>query len=135
MRHWLLILVVLLLPLRGGMADAMAAEALRHAGAGMQSHAHAVEHGTRAAHGHDCEGHALSAPVQAEAAQPAAEAASAQADADCPTCASCQVCSSVALSPASAGAAATVFSQPRPHAAPAAFASAEPAHFFKPPRH
>lgn len=132
MRRWLLLLVVLLLPLRGWMGDAMAGEFSAHAAVGVQSHAHAVEHGAPALQAHDCADHAHAAPVQA---RPAADAAAPQADGDCPTCASCQACSSVALFPASAGPAATVFSQRRPQTAPAAFASAEPAHFFKPPRH
>ena len=132
MRRWLLLLVVLLLPLRGWMGDAMAGQFAVHAAAAVQSHVHAVEHAAPPLQAHDCADHAHAAPVQA---QPAADAAGPQADGDCPTCASCQACSSVALSPASAGPAATVFSHPRPQTAHAAFASAEPAHFFKPPRH
>lgn len=130
MRRWLLLVIVLLLPLRGWMGEAMAADMLRQAAAGMQSHSHAVEQDARAAHGHDCDGHA-----QADAAQPGAEDAAPQAHADCPTCAMCQVCSSVALSPAQAGTAGTKFSHPRPQAVQPAFASADPDLFFKPPRH
>jgi hypothetical protein len=135
MRRWLLILVVLLLPLRGWMGHAMAGQVPAHAPVGVHSHAPAVEHGARAAQGHDCGDHAHASAVAPQQAQPAADTASPQAEADCPTCALCQACSSVALSPASACPAAMVFSHPRPHTAHAAFASAEPAHFFKPPRH
>jgi hypothetical protein len=132
-RRWLLLLIVLTLPLRGWMGDAMAAQALQHA-AGPQAHVHAVEHAAPAAAAHDCAGHGHSASAQVQAAQPAPDSASADANADCPTCAHCQACSSVALTPASSCPAATVFSQPPPQTAQAAYASAEPAHFFKPPR-
>ncbi|WP_290427351.1 hypothetical protein [Ramlibacter montanisoli] len=136
MHRWLLLLVVLLLPLRGWMGDAMAARAVEPAVAvaGLQAHAHAIEHGARAGHGHDCDDHGHSATVQVEAAQQAADIAAPQADGDCPTCASCQACSSLALSPSPAAPAAMVFAHPRPQTAHAAFASAEPAHLFKPPR-
>lgn len=134
MHRWLLLLVVLLLPLRGWMGHAMATEVVEHGFVGVQAHAHAVEHGARAGHGHDCEDHGRAAPVPVEAAQPAADPASPNTHADCPTCASCQACSSVALSPAPAASAAVVFSHPRPQTAQPAFASAEPAHLFKPPR-
>lgn len=136
MQRWLLLLVVLLLPLRGWMGHAMATEPVEHAHAfvGVQAHAHAAGHGARAGHGHGCDDHAQSPAVPVDAAQPAADSASPQGHADCPTCASCQACSAVALSPAPSDPAATVFSHPRPQTAHAAFASAEPAHLFKPPR-
>lgn len=135
MQRWLLLLVVVLLPLRGWMGDAMAGQFAMHAASGVPSHAHAVEHAAPALHGHDCDERAHSAPVQAEVAQPAADSAAPQAEADCPTCASCQACFSVALSPAPAAPAASVSSHPRPQTAHPAFASAEPANLFKPPRH
>lgn len=134
MQRWLLLLVVVLLPLRGWMGDAMAAQAVPHPVLGVQAHAHAVEHGVRGGHGHDCDERGHSATVQVEAAQQAADIAAPQADGDCPTCASCQACSSLALSPSPAAPAAMVFAHPRPQTAHAAFASAEPAHLFKPPR-
>ena len=134
MHRWLLLLVVLLLPLRGWMGHAMATQAVEPAFVGVQAHALAAGHGARAGHGHGCDDHAQSPAVQVDAAQPAADSASPQGHADCPTCASCQACSSVALSPAPAASADMVFSHPRPRTAHAAFASAEPAHLFKPPR-
>lgn len=134
MQRWLLLLVILLLPLRGWMGHAMAAEPVEHGFVAMQAHAHAVEHGARAGHGHDCDDHGHAATAQVEEAQPG-QAASPQAQADCATCAICQACSSVALSPAPSAPATPVFSHPRPQTAQPAFASAEPAHLFKPPRH
>lgn len=129
MRRWLLILVVLLLPLRALVGSAMAGQMLQHGQSGV-----AVEHGQHAAkaqhapaHGHDCEHAMQAADGDTGEAQP-------QAGGDCPTCASCQVCSSVALFPDTFQAPVAGFSQPPPQAVQRSYASAEPWLAFKPPR-
>jgi hypothetical protein len=132
MRRWLLLVMVLLLPLRGWVGEAMASEMLQqHVAAVAQQVAPAHEHGAYQGHdhrhGHDCDEHAHAAPADADPAQP-------QASADCPTCAGCQACSSPALSPAVPVTAAGGFSQPRPHTVQLAYTSAEPAVALKPPR-
>lgn len=119
MRHWLLVLLIALLPLRGWMGEAMAGELLaqRHA----QPPAAAAAHAAAA----DCAGH------HAESADAATGSEAVQAhDA---ICAACQACSTMALA----------FSQPPLPLAPfgvappvpmaVAFASAEPALADKPP--
>ena len=124
MRRWLLLIMVLLLPLRGWVGEAMAGEMLRQQVAVQQQH-HA---GATAGAAHDCEhqGHAMEADEQAQAQPPAAE--------HCPTCAACQVCSSVALSAPVRPLAMTGFHHPAPLHVQPAFSSAEPVLAFKPPR-
>jgi len=131
MRRWLLLVIVLLLPLRGWVGDAMAAQMLQqratavHAATGQHEHAATGQHH---GHGHDCDEHASAAAVHGEQGE-------AQAMANCPTCASCQMCSSVALSPTMLLATEHAFSQAPPETAQPAYASAEPELAFKPPRH
>jgi hypothetical protein len=130
MRRWLLLVMVLLLPLRGWVGEAMAAQMLQQHVAAAESmvatagagHQHANP--AASAH-HDCDEHAASAPV---------DDGKAEAKADCPTCSACQVCSSVALSPYSAAPPAAAVTQPRPQTVPHAHASAEPLLAFKPPK-
>lgn len=136
MRRWLLLVMVLLLPLRAWVGDAMAGQMLQQAmGAPAQAmaqpHAPAPSHHGQAARmlHHDCDEHGAAA-----AAQPEQEDAAPAMDGDCPTCASCQACSAVALSPAEPVLPAPGFSQPRPHGGARAHASAEQLHAFKPPR-
>jgi hypothetical protein len=129
MRRWLLLLVVLLLPLRGWMGDAMAGQMLQHSAADMNVHASAVAGAEHAAPVHDCADHAHAAPAPAHEQQAQPEAGT-----DCRTCASCQVCSSVALSPTPTAVAASAFSHPRPQTVQLAYASADTGLFFKPPR-
>lgn len=108
--------MLLLMPLRGWVGDAMAVEMMgRHAPATpVAAVAQAADH--------DCAGHG-------QAAEPGVLPAAS----DCPTCASCQVCSSVAVIFVPAAAVA-----PLPTAAvlwrvDTRFASAEPVPAFKPP--
>ena len=129
MRRWLLILVVLLLPLRAVVGSAMAGQMLQphgQADATAVHHAHAAT-GAPHAPAHDCEHAAPAAGEAADDTQP-------QAGGDCPTCASCQVCSSVALFPDTFQAPVVGFSQPPPQALQGTYASAEPLLAFKPPR-
>ena len=84
----LVLLLVLMLPVRGWLGEAMAGEMLHLPATVLAAHAdHASPHG----HGPhaDCAEHA-----HASGAQPDAKPAF---DADCRTCASCQACSAVAL--------------------------------------
>ena len=114
MRRWLLLLIVLLLPLRGWMGEAMAAEMRA------QHHAQPPAAVSQSAAG-DCAGH------HDQAADPQA------ADTHDAACAACQACSTLALA----------FGQPAVPAAPygaaplvpmaVAFASAEPGSTDKPP--
>ena len=130
MRRWLLVFLVLLLPLRGWVGEAMAGQVLHERKAQVQLADAAAVHAQRAAqnHHHDGEGaphahHGLVAPGDA-----------ATAHGDCGTCASCQVCSSVALSPSVPVIAAGGFSQPRPETPQRAYTSADAVLAFKPPR-
>jgi hypothetical protein len=122
MRRWFVLLMIALLPLRGVVGDAMAADMMSKHLAAAQS---AVESET-AHHGMDpdCMGHSHA---------DADEGSSAVDASPCPTCASCQVCSSVALAFALYADVTPVFAQPRPISAQAMFTSADPATGFKPP--
>lgn len=132
MRRWLLLVMVLLLPLRAWVGDAMAAEMMgqRVAAQAQAEVHHGGHHGEAAAmvHGHDCDEHAQ--------AQPADDTpgASATPAGDCPTCASCQACSSVALWPSVAPGSLPRIPQAAPDAPQPAYASADAGHAFKPPR-
>lgn len=125
MRRWLLILLVLLLPLRAWLGEAMAGEMLHLPAAAVAGHAAETP-----AHGHgphaDCAEHAHASEVKPDA-KPAF-------DPDCRTCASCQACSAVALAPELPVRTTASFSHPQPQAVPLAFSSAEPHLAFKPPR-
>jgi hypothetical protein len=124
MRRWLLLVMVVLLPLRGWVGEAMAGEMLRQQFAVQQEH-HA---GVAAGAAHDCEhqDHGMEAGQDAQARPPAAE--------HCPTCAACQVCTSVALSTPVRPLAMAGFHHPPPMHVQRAFSSAEPVLAFKPPR-
>jgi hypothetical protein len=136
-RRWFVLALILLLPLRGWVGDAMAADMLQQrivaaasasaapaAGQAVQAVAAAPE----ASGHHDCMGHAVPAK-----AQPAPHHDAAAPDPDCPTCASCQVCSAVALALPAVTVAGTPFFPPRPQGASADPASAERARALKPP--
>ena len=125
MRRWLLILVMLLLPLRGYMGDAMAGQ-MHEGAAGAHAHVAAPADAAPSGHGHGCDGHA---------GTPATQDAQPQADSDAPSCASCQVCSAVALSPAGSSDTASALTHPRPQTIQRAYLSADAGLSFKPPRH
>jgi hypothetical protein len=133
MRFWLVILMIVFAPLRGLAADVMAISM-----AGMQGAP--GHHGAAAATSapapgaaalSDCAEHR--AVLTTPAPLPGQDAQVTSPDGDCPTCASCMVCSSVALTLAS-GLSPSV---PVPHAVPAprstSFSSAAPLPGFKPP--
>jgi len=131
-RRWLLVFLVLLLPLRGWVGEAMAGQMQeqRLAAAAAQQE-HGAGHGHHHAGGHhaDDEAAALSGDAHHEAAAPAAAS-----NHDCGTCASCQACSSFALSPSLPVIPAAGFSQPRPQSPQRAYTSVAPDLAFKPPR-
>ena len=130
MRFFVLMLLVLLLPLRGGMGEAMAAAGPHH-DMTQQAHAHA-EHALE-----DCAGHTgHTGPTQSTAqasTDSQAEPQTASPLTDCDACSACQTCHAVAL----VFSADEVQPMPAPHAAPAAaslqFASAPAARDQKPP--
>ncbi|MES2936551.1 MAG: hypothetical protein V4864_02640 [Pseudomonadota bacterium] len=138
MPRWFLLLLILLLPLRGWVGEAMAGEMLaRHiavaaaTGEGHMQHAadsHAHEHGHehRQAPDHDCAGHAHTDATQADAQTQLP-------DAGCNSCASCQACSSIALGFAVPVLPVMDFGQAPPSTRLAHFASAEPRLGHKPP--
>lgn len=129
MRHFVLVLMIALLPLRGWVGDAMAMEL---APSRMAAHAlptaepaQGPHHGAMAAAGMaapaDCPGHAAAQ----DETQPKA--------ADCNTCTACQSCHAVALTPSFPHLAPAPLPANRPLAAAHHFASAERAPGFKPP--
>lgn len=147
MRRWLLLAMILLLPLRGLAGEAMAAQMLeRHvlaAASGPAGHHH-VQHGGHHAQGalHDCADQHRPAGAAGHA-QPKADGDTAETEGvaaqqgptgDCPTCASCQVCSSVVMHGAVPIAPAAQVQHARPLTAERAPPSAEAALAFKPPR-
>jgi hypothetical protein len=141
MRRWLLILMVVLLPLRAWVGEAMAAQVAQQQMAGTSAtdrHAHGDAHERAAAyvHGHE---HAPGAADECDHGS-APEAAAGDTvqpttgHGDCPTCASCQICSTVALSAAAWPHSPDRFSHPRPQALQPSYSSVEPTLAFKPPR-
>lgn len=135
MRRWLLVFLVLLLPVRGWVGEAMAGQMLQERVAQVQmaqAHGgHQQLHHVDQAH-HD--GSAAGTPHAHHGLVASAPADTGSAHGDCGTCAACQVCSSVALSPSVPTIPAGAFSQPRPQAIQRSFTSAEALHAFKPPR-
>lgn len=126
MHRWFLLLLVLLLPLRGWIGEAMAGEMLQQALAG--GHA-AMATQAPADHAGDCAGHGKG-PGGAEAAAHGVDPAGHDA---CPTCAACQACSAVALQPGAPLPLAAGFTQAAPRAGHRGHASAAPAPLLKPP--
>ena len=129
MRRWLLVFLVLLLPLRGWVGEAMAGQ--------MQEQRLAVamaqqEHG--AGHEHHAGGHHADVEAAAMPGDAHHEAATSADGHGCGTCASCQACSSFALSPSLPVIPAAGFSQPLPQSPQRAYTSVAPDLAFKPPR-
>jgi len=132
MRHFVLALMIALLPLRGWVGDAMAMEiaagTLTESVSALESDEHharparvdAALDAANAIHA-DCPGHA-----------PAPDGTP-YASSDCKTCADCQICHSVALTPSLPQLASAAVSAVQPLAAAPLFASAERAPGFKPP--
>jgi len=123
MRRWLLILMVALLPLRGWVGDAMAAQMAGQQLTAIESIAGEVRTERATGHfvledaAHDC--HSV-----APASDPA--------EGSCASCVQCQVCSALVL-PSGAGPGAAVPARGVPAAKGVHFASAPRAPVFKPP--
>lgn len=123
MRRWFVLLLIALLPLRGWVGEAMAGEMLgQHVAAAAATQAQQAQ-----VPSHDCMGHQAAADLGGE--QETAQSASG----DCPTCASCQVCSSIVLATQAAPVPAAAFGNTLVPRMGTRFASAEPAPAFKPP--
>ena len=142
MRIFLLALMIVLLPLRGWMGDAMAtgmAASNLHqevATKTVATHAHETEVESTEKHAH----HETDAQHSTQAQQDCAGHSSAQADQStqindghCGSCQVCQVCHSVALSPATVMVATAFNAFAPPHATPTQFTSAQVALRQKPP--
>lgn len=132
MRHFVLALMIALLPLRGWVGDAMATamatgtleppvastgSGAHHAPPAMAAAGPEAQHSMHA----DCPDHG-----------PAA-AGTPQASADGDGCTACQICHSMALTPSQPQLACAAMPAAQPHAATPLFASAERAPGFKPP--
>lgn len=133
MRLWLVVLMIVFTPLRGLAADVMAISMAGPMG-GMSHHGAAPVVATQAPEApamSDCAGH--HAGPAAPAAQPSQEAQGPLTDGDCPTCASCMVCSSAALALASGLSPVVPLHHATPLPGSASFSSAAPLPGFKPP--
>lgn len=145
MRTLLLALMIVLLPIRGWLGDAMAVEMARHAmpaiAAAAASDAESV---AASAHCHEAMGAGDDMASMADMAMDHATAHDAGDDHDaqhdagvghqgCGTCTVCQVCHTVALGGLPAAAIAHDAPQPPPAFRTARFASAEPVPGLKPP--
>ncbi|MDB5885546.1 MAG: hypothetical protein JWR74_1717 [Polaromonas sp.] len=140
MRHLFIVLLIALLPLRGWVSDAMAADMLvsqvqaqqRAVGEAMAEHAH--ETGMKAHHGLEIAAQQL-AGASANCADhpPGSGPDSHDGAAHCDSCSACQACHTVALSPAPVAVARVFNLGAVPRTAVAAFSSAEPALGQKPP--
>ena len=121
--------MIALLPLRGWVGDAMAGQMLQQRLATAEAGA-APSHPAEAMAHDDCMGH----PKAADAGgADSSSDDSGTAHADCPTCASCQVCSSVALAMSTTTLQPLAFETIAPASFAFRFASAEPAPALKPP--
>jgi len=124
MRRWFVLLMLVLLPLRGWVGDAMAGQMIQQQLHGPHAAApHAIDH--------ECAGHGH----HAGAGDHAGRGTPAQPGPDgCGTCASCQVCSAVALAAPVTQVQCAVFGHAPPASDAPRFASAERQLAFKPPK-
>lgn len=126
MRHLVLALMIALLPIRGWVGDAMAAQMLAdRMGTAAQALPPQAPPGEAQAAHEDCPGHAAQAPDT--------QAGPAAAHEACASCVTCQVCSSAAFAVSRPDARAHPLPHARPDAGGAAFASAEASPVLKPP--
>ncbi len=134
MRHLLFAVLIALLPLRGWVGDAMATQMA----AGQIQH-QAAQSAAETSHLHeDVEmahtGHAIGTPALHDCAeQPADGDGSHAADGHCETCAACQACHTVALTPAVPDLMPHFSASTLPLPAADSFASADAALRQKPP--
>lgn len=151
MHRWLLLLLIALLPLRGWVAESMAGEMLQqHLALAAALPAGAAAGGAGHLAMSDCMDHpapAASAGAFADTPQHDAHHAGAEAGddpqaqggtssqphGDCPTCASCQACSALALGTTVHMPTAVALAQPVPQARELPYFSVAPATVLKPP--
>ena len=137
MRHFLLALMIVLLPLRGWVGDVMATEMaaprLVQVQAAMETvadHADAAGAGTHSDH---ASAQVAAVPAAPDCAGHDADDSAPSSDAHCASCALCQACHIVALSPPAAQALPVLSPFVPPHSPVASFASADAALGQKPP--
>ncbi|WP_298924126.1 hypothetical protein [uncultured Ramlibacter sp.] len=137
MRHWLLVLLIALLPLRGWAAEAMAGRMLAQQLDAIEFVA--TQHHSTGASGNSDSGMATQAMADCPGHAAAAAAASAVADVavqdsdPCASCLQCQACSILALQPGATPLAGPVPSHHAAAAGTARFASALSTPALKPP--
>ena len=136
MRRWFFVLLILLLPLRGWVGDAMAMQmavpgqhapaigAMQHVNGNSDS-AHAPLSALALARADDCGGHSLAQGASDDAMDAA----------HCEACAMCQTCHTLAVLQSPNLLAVTQSSPTSPAAAMHVFASADRALLLKPPIH
>ena len=123
MRHWFLVLLIALLPLRSGLADTMAMgllcppSASTHVMADMSADEHLQ-------HQHHGDGHQADTPPQPTAANPCQDGS---------LCSACQICHSAAAVPTELPPLLSEQTRAAPAAALGGFASAERTLVLKPP--
>lgn len=140
MRHLLLALMIVLLPLRGWVGDAMAMQLLPGTTQAPQHTLHSMAHSSATMTAHGAEAHAHPAaraqgncPDHATMTQAPAEQSQQADSGDCSTCVACQICHSVALTPVTLHLGASLLPASPPAASSHAYFSAERALGFKPP--
>ena len=140
MRHFLLILMIALLPLRGWMGDVMAVEMTQQAISPASITTYSVANNDHSMPGMD-HFYTPASPAQAEHPCPDHAAASPgdgsrvdmQATTDCSTCTSCQVCHAVAVVMTAPAPATLAMAATAPLTTGSAFTSVVAARGFKPP--
>ncbi|MFS2032960.1 hypothetical protein ACEN8I_02940 [Polaromonas sp. CT11-55] len=135
MRHFLFAILIALLPLRGWMGDAMATQMA----AGQIQHHQQTHAAAQANHVHEAMDAAhADHPTETQALhdcmdQAANDASHSNDDGHCETCAACQACHTVALSPVAPGLMPHFSAPALPRSAADPFASADAALRQKPP--
>jgi len=134
MRHFLFALLIALLPLRGWMGDAMATQMA----AGQLQHHQQTQAAVQADHVHEAmdtahADHHTETQALHDCMDQVADDASHSSDGHCETCAACQACHTVALSPATPDLMPHFSAPTLPRSAADPFASADTALRQKPP--
>jgi hypothetical protein len=134
MRHLLFAVLIALLPLRGWVGDAMATQMaagkIQHQTAQVAAEAGHLHEDVEMAH----TGHATETPALHDCAEQAADGGNSHAaDGHCETCAACQACHTVALTPAPLDLPSYFSASTLPLPAADPFASADAALRQKPP--
>lgn len=140
MRLLILAFMIVLLPLRGWMGDAMATEMVlaqlqptQYAPKTIASNNDGTNTGAHFHHESGANVTAQEAPFSHDCAEPASDDASQTKNAYCESCSACQVCHMLVLTPVTADLNALFSAGTRQHAASTPFASAEAVLDQKPP--